>query len=377
MTLFSRNALLSALALGIVTAGSVACDPDEPVVCPGDTCDVPGEGGAGGGVVADDDGDDDDSTGGGFAPNVDSGGEGGAGGSEPETCAEVKVEFNPTIPTVALVLDQSGSMNNNLDVGLSRWNAVRSALVADNTGIVSQLQSDVRFGMTLYTEDNGQCPAIQQVDPGLDNLDALTTLFDANSPGGGTPTGPALAQVTALLEAMPGDSPKAIVLATDGQPNETCGEGPDSNAAQYVVDVASAAQSKGITTYVISVGGNVAADHLQDVANAGVGHPLDGSDDAAYYQALDSQALVDDFNTIINGIRPCTFELEGEVEDGAADQGEVLLDGVELGFDDPNGWRLNDASEIELLGEACETIKQGQHDLDVTFPCDTFIEPPR
>jgi len=127
MTLFSRNALLSALALGIVTAGSVACDPDDPTECVGDTCDVPGEGGAGGGVVADDDGDDDDSTGGGFAPEVGSGGEGGAGGSEPETCAEVKVEFNPTIPTVALVLDQSGSMNNNLDVG-SRSSPARRSL---------------------------------------------------------------------------------------------------------------------------------------------------------------------------------------------------------------------------------------------------------
>ena len=49
-------------------------------------------------------------------------------------------------------------------------------------------------------------------------------------------------------------------------------------------------------------------------------------------------------------------------------RGTVTLDGSALGCNDPNGWRLNSASEIELLGTACEAIKGGNHDVTDPIP---------
>jgi hypothetical protein len=42
---------------------------------------------------------------------------------------------------------------------------------------------------------------------------------------------------------------------------------------------------------------------------------------------------------------------------------------MKLGYKDPNGWKLNAPDEMELLGTACETIKEGEHQISVTFPC--------
>jgi hypothetical protein len=38
-----------------------------------------------------------------------------------------------------------------------------------------------------------------------------------------------------------------------------------------------------------------------------------------------------------------------------------------------DGWRLNSPSVLELLGSACETIKSGDHDLKILFPCGVIV----
>ena len=166
-----------------------------------------------------------------------------------------------------------------------------------------------------------------------------------------------------------------IVLATYGEP-DTCAVPNPQNGQQDVINATSAAHAADIETYVISVGDEVGEAHLQDVANAGVGYPVGGQDNAPYYQALDPESLVTHFQTIIDGVRSCTYTLDGEVTMESAPDGKVLLDNQELAYLDPDGWRLNSSTELELLGTACETIKTGQHTLEVSFPCDVFIPPP-
>jgi hypothetical protein len=164
------------------------------------------------------------------------------------------------------------------------------------------------------------------------------------------------------------------VLATDGEP-DTCAVPNPQNGQPEAIKAAQDAYAKGIETYIISVGDQVSLGHLQDMANAGKGVPVGGSQNEPYYQALDQQALYDAFQTIINGVRSCVLKLNGTVDPANASKGQVTLDGKPLGYEDPDGWKLNNPSEIELLGTACDAIKEGDHSLTINFPCGVFQPP--
>jgi hypothetical protein len=90
------------------------------------------------------------------------------------------------------------------------------------------------------------------------------------------------------------------------------------------------------------------------------------------YPGFSPGALSMAFEDIINGARPCKIDLNGEIAKGKESTGKVTLDGKTLKLDDKNGWQVNTPSQIELLGRACDTIKSGDHDLAIKFPCESF-----
>ncbi len=46
-------------------------------------------------------------------------------------------------------------------------------------------------------------------------------------------------------------------------------------------------------------------------------------------------------------------------------------------MDEDDGWVVIDGQTIELKGEACETIKSGDHVLSARFPCEAVVVPSR
>ncbi len=72
-------------------------------------------------------------------------------------------------------------------------------------------------------------------------------------------------------------------------------------------------------------------------------------------------------------MRSCVFTLGGSVQNGSEPTGAVVLDGERLGYLDPNGWKLNSPSELELTGSACRKLKTGGGTLTVRFPCGAFL----
>jgi len=73
-------------------------------------------------------------------------------------CATADIQAARVTPTVWLVVDGSGSMSSALagggrgggGGGPSRWQALRDALMTQTTGVVSQLQAAVVFGLLIY-----------------------------------------------------------------------------------------------------------------------------------------------------------------------------------------------------------------------------------
>jgi hypothetical protein len=304
----------------------------------------------------------------------------GPDGASADGCIKVDVTFEKQTPTVVLLIDQSGSMSDNFG-GQSRWAVVHDALMNPTTGIVKNLETEVRFGLALYTSDGGsaggkQCPMLTEVAMKLGNYAAIKAVYDPAGPQGDTPTGESIDKVVTTLAPYAEPGPKVIVLATDGEP-DTCAEPNPQNGQPEAIKAAQDAFKKDIKTYVISVGAQVSLGHLQDMANAGQGLAVGGSQNATYYQALDQNALKKAFEEIIYGVRPCTFTLNGSVDPAEAGQGSVLLDGKPLTFGDANGWKLNPPDEVELTGTACQAIKTGDHSVNIDFPCGVFVPTPQ
>ncbi len=327
------------------------------------------------------------------------GGEGGGG-----SCIDVDVDFTPQTPTVMVLVDRSGSMNApddtfenapnwQCDASESewRWNVARYVLMHPTEGVVKPLEGKVRFGLTHYSADDGgsshpagqgsgTCPELSGVvPPALNNYEDMLENFPCSDIVEDTPTGPALHAVASQLALFDEPGPKVIVLATDGEPDDcdcpdfdpTAFPGcDDERAAQVKDEVVAEAQSihsqDDITIHTVLIANendNDLWNHIQAVAQAGGGQA---------FGAYDVNALKDAFQNIVDGSRNCKIDLTGAIQEGEESKGIITLDGETLVLDGPDGWKVNNASQIELMGAACDAIKSGDHNLDIKFPCGTF-----
>jgi hypothetical protein len=289
-------------------------------------------------------------------------------------CPTLEEVLEPNMTTFQIVVDQSGSMDEMFGT-VTRWEAMRTTLIGMQAGVVTDLQSEIRFGLSLYNnpQGDGPCPVVDTIAPQFDAADPITTVLDASGPEGDTPTGESLELALQTLMEDNFDGPKFLLLATDGEP-DTC-EVPDpmtdmerATVRNRVITAVETAYAADVRTFVISVGTELAEEHLQDVANAGQG-VQDGEPDAPYYVALNQDELLAAFNTIISGLRSCELDLPSELQEPYAPSCEVTINDSVVPYDDPNGWRLNDPTHIELVGNACSSIQEGLVSIEMHCTC--------
>jgi hypothetical protein len=227
------------------------------------------------------------------------------GGIPPEAPPTVGGTSGCLEATVSFVVDGSGSMCDAFGTS-TRWQELRTALLAPSTGLIHRLQTQAAFGMTIYdgSIDIGlagmaagspapdcagassagrlnatECMQLVEVPPALTNAAAIDAAFPMRELGGSTPTDRALNQtVDALIAAQAGVDlmlhPQFIILATDGQPNDICAGGAGGDGSIQRMNVLTAvdrAYAATIKTYVISLAGADAAlqMHLDEVARHG------------------------------------------------------------------------------------------------------------
>lgn len=300
-------------------------------------------------------------------------------------CANVSVTTRRVTPNVILVVDQSSSMVEGFGDG-DRWNSLRDSLMSEPDGLVASLQSLVRFGLALYSAEQpdddepvpGMCPLITWVPPAIDNHAAIDDVYGDARVIDETPTGESLDAVIDLVTNVPDptDDPTIFILATDGEP-DTCAQPNPQEGQPESLAAARRAYDLGIRTYIISVGrGTVSAEHMQDMANAGLGRG-EGDPDAEYWVAGDDAGLRDALLSIIGGELSCVIELNGriqDVEEACGPGSNVVLGGTPLTCGDPNGWRVIDETHIELMGDACEQLQSGPDvRLEASFACDVIL----
>jgi hypothetical protein len=272
------------------------------------------------------------------------------------------------------VIDRSGSMDQNFDGTGTRWEVLERALVDNPDGLIYMLQSSVRFGTAMYTNESSPsgCPDLLTVPCAIDNYATIQADYTTRGPGGQTPTGESVSAVLSMIDTLAPvrTDPTIIVLATDGEP-DTCADGNDEvNGRIMSVNAAMDAYAAGVRLYVISVGTDTATSHLQEVANAGVGMPV-SSGTAPFWVATDTAGLRDALTMIVGGVLSCTVQLEGMIDVAQACSGTVTLgtDTLACGTD----WRAVDSTHIELLGAACTRLQTTMDELSATFPCGVVI----
>ena len=304
----------------------------------------------------------------------DTSGPDGGGDDDGNSCPSVTVTPMAQTPTVQLLLDRSGSMDAGFGGGLNRWQAVRAALTGAN-GAVTRLENRIYFGASTYSSDrSGSCPDVVSTPTrAFGNRAAIDQLLTANLLTD-TPTGESMRKIVDDFVANPPvmGSPPIVLLATDGLP-DTCAnvdENGNTVAQNLSVTEIQRAYTMGIKTYVLSVGNQVGAPHLQRVANAGAGlDPATGN--APYFTANDPTQLANQLSQIITGTLSCDFDLTGTVSDTSQPGGTVTLGGMTLTFG--TDWTFVDNNTIRLLGAACDTFKGGASTLSATFECGVIV----
>jgi hypothetical protein len=340
-------------------------------------------------------------------------------------CAEIEVQLTKLLPKVLFLLDQSSSMRHfKFPSGDSngcnpdcRWTVLKDVLIGPAQtpgGLIKEIEGDAELGLEMYsaTDDDPNdgdnsflppptddvCPrfngkAFDGLSFAVNNAAAIDAKLRPASVDDDTPTAAAIRTVVGLsaagavvdtrgFAALAGTAPKVLVLVTDGEPT-LCNENyPSEPARQDVISAVQQTYAEKIQTFVVAIGDTTAQAeaHFKAVANAGQGKdPVTG--DATAIRPTTTKELSDALEKIVLDARSCIFTLAGQVEPGTESQGTVILNGSPLPFAAPggpvDGWRLNSPSELELVGEACSTLKKTPDaQLSATFPCGTVTTSP-
>jgi hypothetical protein len=295
-------------------------------------------------------------------------------------------------PNLYFVLDASGSMAAPAPGG-TRYEVVREAAIE----LVRSLGPLIKIGAALFPHEatqgspchtGDQVFAVQQGDA-ITGTDGPVTAGFKNAtdvaPEGGTPTAATLEELYPILSTLSGKT--AVLLLTDGGPNcnpdATCTlddclvniEGqctpPDVNCCDPNVlpqgqlnclDRAATLAAigdladLGIDVYVIGIAGSEKYETtLSQMAIVGGAATPNAP---FYYKVDDLTKLTDVFGEIASVVVSCEFDLLDPPEEPGFTN--VYLDFELLPLDPIDGWDWKSEATVELRGEACNRLKNGQ-----------------
>jgi hypothetical protein len=310
--------------------------------------------------------------------------------SEPEPerrgCVDITRSYTSVPPTVLLLIDHSLSMSFGFGAS-TRAQVLRQAILDPEHGLLVSLDASARVGLMLYTGRGGfsnplGCPLIAEVPARFDNMEAVRSAYlaDDSLPRGDTPTGESIDRAAQALAGI--DGPRYILLATDGTP-DTCAQPKPSQGMPRALDAAQRAFAQGIRVFTLGVSNGLDASRLQQLANAGAGkdpglvHGVDADAEEPQSADSDPQRLATQLKGIIGDVRTCTIPLGTTVGAERALDGRLTLDGEPLRNDAREGWTFVDGETVEIHGAACEKILSDGERLEVRFPCENEVVPPR
>ncbi|MDP9000823.1 MAG: VWA domain-containing protein [Myxococcota bacterium] len=74
-------------------------------------------------------------------------------------------------------------------------------------------------------------------------------------------------------------------------------------------------------------------------------------------------------------VKSCSFDLQGKIKVDLtqAKKGQIAIDGTPLPYDATNGWTMASATQLDLVGTACQQWRATGMNVTFDFPCDIII----
>ena len=275
-----------------------------------------------------------------------------------------------------LVLDRSGSMREppNFMTLTSKWDETVPAL----NETIMKTDATVSWGMKMFPAGLIACSTTDGVDVPIAANNAammLASIAGTTPSGNGTPTRYAMQKAIAHLKATPTNTPRYILLATDGEPN--CADGLTNQLVDPdgAIEAVRMAAAEGFKTFVIGIATMFGDANmtLNRMAEAG-GEPRMG--DPRYYPVASRAELVNALSLITGKVADCVFPLDKlppSPNDVAVD-----VNGMRVTRDQTkmNGWDYTaNNMAIQIHGPACEAIKTANAQVKITFGCPGVLIP--
>jgi len=306
------------------------------------------------------------------------------------------IEANPTTknlpPDVLIVLDRSGSMNEDLSgatcTGTAGCGATSKWSIATMTlsSYLPTVETTVNWGLKLFASGNtgGSCTVMTgaEVMPAPMNAATITQRLAPVMPGSSTPTTMAIMAASAYLKTVNDGNPKFILLATDGIPtcgSDMCAAGVNTGGgsqkqcddANAIAAVKSVHDNDGIPTFVLGIGtANSPGDSTLSQMAMNGGFPRAGT--PAYYPIGSASDLTEAFQAITQTVGQCFFSVT-PVPKSASDITGVTGDGNPIPQDATDGWTfitMGGAAGVQLNGKSCDDYKNKVvQNVVVQLPC--------
>ncbi len=313
-------------------------------------------------------------------------GAGGAGvpTSNAGSCGSTTMSTTRALADVLIVLDRTDSMKWSLTSDQECGGSTdprggrgqpttsctsRMSAVVPAVGQVVDLNPGINWGLEFFLSPGASTTCVVDAQPqvgiGSPNAAADIKAQLANySTDLSTPTATALTVATNYLKTVSDGNDKAILLATDGEPNCAAGArdwGTSDMAGATAA--AKAAYEAGFPVYVIGIGPSVT--NLTQLAQAG------GTND--YYPATSPEQLNAALSSVAKVVSAtCTFKGAGTPPD--KNLVYVYVDKKLVGQSSSNGWVFDagDASgaTITLTGKTCDDMMAGvTSEVQIVFGC--------
>jgi hypothetical protein len=320
---------------------------------------------------------------------------------EMPSCGGTAASLTRRQASAILVIDRSGSMEQNTLDGVRKWTALLAALER----ALPRIERNVSLGLVTFPQampagvprsQESVCALRTALDlePRLNAAATIMARLRADRPEGPTPTQGAEEVAGRWFVNEPDrEGGRYIILATDGAPNcntaldprvcpctgapGQCDPTMNTFAPINCLDDARTRASirrfreQDVFTYVLGLNGAESFTSVLDAMAEEGGRPRAAS--PRFYPANTGDELVRELSTITSGIADCRFALDAPPPD--PELVDLRLDGQSLIHDEGqrDGWAWSDAThrEIRFFGSTCDRVSAatGGSRLVAAFGC--------
>jgi hypothetical protein len=300
---------------------------------------------------------------------------GNGGGME---CGSREMPSSKLPPDILIVLDASGSMDEdamNMSCtggcgAASKWALMTPAI---NT-VVSQTETEVNWGLKFFADMGTTCGVAANtvaVNVAAMNATAISTAITTRTSANGgvangsrTPTRAGEDAAVTYLNALAETNPKFIVLATDGSPNCPASGNTNNDDTAGAVTAVTNAKNAGVSTFVVGISAGGAPEMALNMMAVAGGYPQVGQA-TQYYPVSSTTEFAAVLRTLVGMATTCTFSVPPPpTDDGSTSRGDIAVKvntsggAMEIPQDANNGWTYTDANmtSVVLHGSSCDQV---------------------